>query len=156
MKMVTALESPAAADRPRIFMAGGITNCPDWQTELAGRIDRGVGTLFNPRRAHFPIDDPSAADEQIRWEHDALRLADGILFWFPAETLCPIVLYELGAWSMTTKPLVVGCHPDYRRREDVFIQTELARPDVPLRDSLEDVAWEVGLMVTRLRDWDPQ
>ena len=35
--------------------------------------------------------------------HDALRDVHAISFWFPKETICPIVLYELGAWSMTNK-----------------------------------------------------
>src|SRR5262249_54129317 len=88
----------------------------------------------------FPIDDPGAAEEQIRWEFEHLRKADAILFWFPGETLCPIALYELGAWSMTDKPLFVGTHPAYARRQDVLIQTRLARPDVPVTESLADLA----------------
>lgn len=65
-----------------------------------------------------------------------LRDADAILFWFPCETLCPITLYELGAWSMSDKPLFVGVHPAYQRRQDVEIQTRLARPDVAVTDLL--------------------
>ena len=66
-------------------------------------------TLLNPRRKSFPIDIPGEAFRQISWEFHALRAATEILFWFPCETLCPIVLYELGAWSMmnqkpTTSP----------------------------------------------------
>jgi hypothetical protein len=99
--------------------------------------------IFNPRRQHFPIDDPSAAEEQIRWEHHHLRLASDILFWFPCETLCPIALYELGAWSMTDKPIYVGVHPEYRRRQDIDIQTELTRPQVEIVYSLQDLAGQV-------------
>jgi Nucleoside 2-deoxyribosyltransferase like len=106
--------------------------------------------LLNPRRANFPIGDPSAAMKQIEWEHRHLRMADAILFWFPSETLCPIALYELGAWSMTTKPLFVGVHPEYQRRQDVEIQTRLARPDVAVTHNLSDLAtavkrWLAGL-----------
>jgi len=100
--------------------------------------------LFNPRREHFPIGDPGAAQEQIAWEHAYLRTADAILFWFPCETLCPIVLYELGAWSMTDKPIFVGVHPEYERRQDVEIQTCLARPTVKVCYSLEDLAQQVS------------
>jgi hypothetical protein len=133
-------------DGPSLFLAGGITGCPDWQTEAVRVLSDVAVTLLNPRRPHFPIDDPAAAAEQIRWEHDALRQATAILFWFPAETLCPIALYELGAWSMTGKPLFVGTHPDYRRRTDVVIQTALARPDVTVVDSLAGV-------IDRARAW---
>lgn len=126
-----------------VFMAGGITGCPDWQGEIAQRLEGADGTLLNPRRANFPMDDPSAAAFQIKWEHEHLRKASAILFWFPSETLCPITLYELGAWSMTEKPIFVGVHPDYQRRPDVEIQTKLARPDVEIVYALPDLASQV-------------
>lgn len=141
------IESPAIY-QPRIggmsvFLAGGITGCPDWQQEMI-KFLQGTGlTLLNPRRENFPIHDPDAAEEQITWEHRHLRKATTILFWFPHETLCPIVLYELGAWSMSDKPLFVGVHPNYRRRQDVEIQTGLARPGVEVVYSLEELAGQV-------------
>jgi hypothetical protein len=127
----------------RLYLAGGITGCPDWQQEMIHLLAQTELVIFNPRRRHFPMADPSAAEEQIRWEHHHLRLASDILFWFPCETLCPIVLYELGAWSMTDKPIYVGVHPEYRRRQDVDIQTELTRPQVEIVYSLEDLAGQV-------------
>ena len=65
-----------------------------------------------------------------------MRKADIIIFWFPKETIGPIALYELGAWSMTRKKIVVGIHSEYTRRVDVEIQTKLARPDVEIVYSL--------------------
>lgn len=129
---------PSIGGIKSLFLAGGIMNCPEWQFGTADQLDGEHRVIFNPRRHDFPIDDPSAAQEQIKWEFDALRIADAILFWFPHETLCPIVLYELGAWNMTDKPLFVGVHPDYARKQDVNVQTELARHDVIVRDSLEE------------------
>ncbi len=127
-----------------LFLAGGISGCPDWQSEVAGFLRDVDITLLNPRRADFPIHDPNAAEAQIRWEHEHLRYADAILFWFPCETLCPIVLYELGAWSMVPhKPIFVGVHPDYQRRQDVEIQTRLTRRDVHIVYSLEALAEQV-------------
>ncbi|WP_443041424.1 nucleoside 2-deoxyribosyltransferase domain-containing protein [Streptomyces sp. B21-083] len=38
-----------------------------------------------------------AAREQTAWEYEHLRIADVILFWFRAEAVQPIALYELGA-----------------------------------------------------------
>lgn len=124
-----------------LFLAGGITGCPDWQrhaNHLVHRLDPTIHVL-NPRRADFPIGDPDAAEEQIRWEHRALHHAWAILFWFPAENQagCPIALYELGAWSMTDKPIAVGVEPGYVREQDVRIQTDLARPRLPVLDTLE-------------------
>ena len=123
-----------------LFLAGGITDCPDWQRDMVEMLRATNWVLFNPRRENFPIHDPNAASFQIKWEHDHLRKADAILFWFPCETLCPIVLYELGAWSMTRKLLFVGVHPQYKRRKDVEVQTGLARPDVRVVYSLQDLA----------------
>jgi len=126
----------------KVFLAGGITDCPDWQQEMRELLSNENLTLFNPRRANFPIHDHSAARAQIAWEHHMLREADAILFWFPEETLCPIALYELGAWSMTAKPISVGVHPNYQRGQDVKIQTFLSRPDVKVVFSLPDLANE--------------
>jgi hypothetical protein len=125
---------------PAVFLAGGITGCPDWQQEMRSLLCESGLTLLNPRRADFPIGDPDAARAQIEWEHRHLRKADLILFWFCAATLNPIVLYELGAWSMRHKPLAVGIEPGYQREADVRIQTRLARPDVPIVASLQDLA----------------
>jgi hypothetical protein len=123
------------ADRPLLFLAGGITGCPDWQREMILLLEPlpKAWLLANPRREDFPIADPGAAEVQIVWERGALRAAHAILFWFPREGLCPIALYELGAWSMTQRPIFVGAHEDYPRRRDVEIQTRLARPDVSTR-----------------------
>ncbi len=141
---VRYIESPdtttLAEDERGLFLAGGITGCPDWQRDMVAMLRDTGWVLFSPRRANFPIHDPNAAHAQIKWEHDHLRKASAILFWFPCETLCPIALYELGAWSMTGKPLFVGVHPDYPRRRDVEEQTALVRPDVQIVYSLEDLA----------------
>lgn len=85
-------------------------------------------TILNPRRKHFPMDDPNAAASQIVWEHKHLDIAKSIMFWFSPETLCPITLFEYGKWIVSGKRLFVGCHPDYARLIDVKIQTALVRP----------------------------
>ena len=126
-----------------IFLAGGITGCPNWQKEMRGLLSETNLLLLNPRRDDFPIGDPDAASIQITWEYNALRAAAAILFWFPCETICPIVLYELGAWSMTDKLMFVGVHPGYQRRQDVEIQTKLARPDIHITTSLNSLAGQV-------------
>lgn len=123
-----------------IFLAGGITNCPDWQQEIAQLLSKTDYTLLNPRRKNLAVNDPISALDQIAWEYHALRAAEMILFWFPCETLCPITLYELGAWSMTDKPLYIGIHPKYERHKDIEIQIELVRPDVKIMYSLKSLA----------------
>jgi hypothetical protein len=133
---------PRAGDTS-LFLAGGITGCPDWQQEVVRLFDQTDLVVLNPRRTHFPMADPTVAEAQIRWEHEYLRVADEILFWFPCESLCPIALYELGAWSMTDKPLYIGVHPDYHRRRDIEIQTRLARPDIAIVYRLDELAKQI-------------
>src|SRR5215510_12424967 len=139
---------------PAFFLAGGITGCPDWQADMIEALDDAPVTLLNPRRADFPIHDPNAAEEQITWEYRHLRLADVILFWFPAESICPIVLFELGSALATPRRqqadrLLVATHPHYPRRQDVLIQTRLARPDLEVGDSLY-------FLISKVREWGDQ
>ena len=143
MEYVEALDEYDPGLLPAVFLAGGISGCPDWQREVVGLLRDEPVVLLNPRRAAFPIGDPAAGLKQIEWEYRHLRKADAILFWFPRETLCPIALYELGAWSMTAKPLFVGTDPDYPRRLDVEVQTRLARQDVRVVHNLTDLAERV-------------
>jgi len=119
---------------------------------------------------------PSQIMALCRWEFEHLRKAKAIMFWFPSETLCPITLYELGAWtilsSQTPTKLFVGtshsllllstlaangragCHEKYARKEDVIIQTKLANPSVAVREDLQTVIndiieWYQGLEKTQ-------
>lgn len=125
-------------------MAGGITNCPNWQQYIRSELDDVDGfVLLNPRQTDFPIDDPHAAPAQIRWEFNHFRMASASLFWFPYQTLCPIVLYELGAWSARLARMWIGVHPEYSRRQDVEIQTKLARPSVTIVYSLGDLVKQI-------------
>lgn len=147
--MATIIEAPndvyslENSENKKVFLAGGITNCPDWQAEMIEKLKyvRGI-TLYNPRRANFPMDDPNAAEEQITWEYEKLKAADIIVFWFSRGSLNPIVLYELGKWgNSTSKSIVVGIDEEYERRQDVEIQTRLARKsEFPFYNSLDDVA----------------
>lgn len=134
----------APPDGPCLFLAGGISGCPAWQaplaTELARRLPPWI--LLDPRREVPPEQEEEVA-AQIEWEHRHLRRAEAVLFWFPAETLCPITLYELGAMSMTDKRLFVGVHPGYQRRKDVIHQTRLVRPEVNVVHDLDALATEV-------------
>jgi hypothetical protein len=65
------------------------------------------------------------------------------VFWFCAATLNPIVLYELGTWSVSDKKIAIGVEPGYQREQDVRIQTSLVRPDVTVVSSLDDLAREI-------------
>jgi hypothetical protein len=128
-----------------IFLAGGITGCSDWQTELVDLLKKENIAILNPRRANFPKD-PKAVEEQISWEYKHLRKSDAISFWFSKETICPITLYELGAHSMTKKPLFIEVDPDYSRKQDVEIQTKLVRPEI-------EIAYNLNSLVRQIKKW---
>jgi hypothetical protein len=133
---------------PVVFLAGGITGCPDWQREAVDELADVSAAVCNPRRADFPIDDPAAAPAQIEWEYRHLARAAVVLFWFPAgESPQPIALYELGFHAATGKVLAVGADPGYLRRHDVVEQLRLARPDLMVHDRLAAVCAEAAHLV---------
>ncbi len=135
------IEAPTAYTGigPSLFLAGGITGTQDWQALMTQMLADTTWTILNPRRQVY-LQNSAAGVEQIRWEFHHLRCATARLFWFPAETLCPIALFELGAWSRTREALFVGVHPDYQRRFDVHTQLALARPDITVAGSLDELA----------------
>lgn len=45
---------------PSVFLAGGITDCPDWQDEATRLFADMDVAVLNPRRENFPIHDPNA------------------------------------------------------------------------------------------------
>lgn len=134
-----------------VFIAGGITGCPDWQSEFVAMLKDDELTLLNPRRRHFPLNGQGAFEGQVRWEHEHLAKATAIAFWFPKEAVEPIALYELGAWSMTKKPLFVGVEEGYSRRFDVVEQTRLARPEIEVVYALPELAKRVSKWSSGMR-----
>ena len=141
------IEAPQTYDgnEASLFLAGGITGCPDWQKEVVAKLKDLPLVIFNPRRSLFPQHE-NASKEQIEWEYTYLRKATAISFWFPKETLNPIVLYELGAWSMTNKKIFLGVHLEYQRIQDIEIQTSLVRPDITIVNTLEE-------LILNIRTW---
>lgn len=136
---------PTFDDDLSVFLAGGITGCPRWHDTATALLADYPVIVLNPNRTHFPIDDPNAADEQIRWEFDGLVKASGILFWFPdsGPVPQPIALYELGRYAALDRRIAVGADPDYCRRTDVLVQLDLARPDITVRATLEETVQDM-------------
>jgi hypothetical protein len=142
------IEAPQAAwikNKYSIFLAGGISNCSDWQSEVAAKLAVFEHlTVVNPRRKDYNCDDPAQEKIQITWEHLKLREVNQTLFYFAPETLCPITLFEYGSalerliqLRSELDIMFVACHPDYKRKNDVLIQTELMTNRVKVRDSLD-------------------
>lgn len=134
---------------PRLFLAGGITDCPDWQADVVEALADEPVTILNPRRADFPMGDEDAGREQIAWEWQMLNAAHAVSFWFPKETLNPIVLFELGyrLGQDSQHPLdltmFVGTDPAYQRRFDVVEQVQLRRPEVYIAEDLDRLVGEI-------------
>jgi Nucleoside 2-deoxyribosyltransferase like len=136
-----------------IFLAGTITEDPtNWQQLLVEALKDFDIVIYNPRRAKFPMDDPSAALEQITWEYEMLNSASMISFYFAPDTISPITLLELGRFLMTQKPLAIGVAPTYKRKQDVEIQTRLARPEVPIVYSLKNLVEVVSEQLNQIME----
>jgi hypothetical protein len=138
--------------QPAVFLAGGITGCPDWQREIAEKLVMTNYAVLNPRRKDFPINDPSAAENQIRWEFEHLRKADVISFWFCKESIQPIALFELGAWSSLHKLIVIGVEPGYPREQDIYIQMALLG-NKRIVSNLDDLASSIETFVKIIERW---
>lgn len=145
MKVITATEQVSdAGDLPTIFLAGGITNCPEWQDDIIKKLEPyNHAVLLNPRRKDFPMNDPNASKEQIAWEFYALKRATIFSMWFSnADSDQPICMYELGRHMALRegRDVCIGVEPGYRREADVRIQTELVSPFLAERiaDNLDD------------------
>ena len=141
MKVVTAIDDYAVQGTDILcFLAGGITKCWEWQDKVIESLghypctDRLV--VFNPRRKNFPIDDPNASYEQIKWEFKWLERCDIFSMYFAeSESVQPICMYELGRNIVRMQNrfptsyqdrIVVSCEEGYSRINDVQIQIGLA------------------------------
>ena len=127
-----------------MFLAGGITGCPDWQAEARKLLDDTDLVVCNPRRPKFDVTDPNAARDQIAWEVEHLRAADLILFWFPASGAVtqPIALFELGMALGQRRELAVGTDLGYCRGYDVDQQCHHAAPGLTVWTRLDRVCTE--------------
>lgn len=124
----------------RVFLAGGITNCPDWQGEVIKQLENNYIydslVVFNPRRENFPIGDKTAAHTQIAWEFEMLEKCDIFSMYFSSgDSDQPICMYELGRNILRIQTrfpidwqdrIVISTEDGYRRKQDVLIQTGLA------------------------------
>ena len=66
MKVITAPQRGKLFS-PSLFLAGGITDCPDWQDEAIAMLRGSPLTVVNPRRPDWPEDDQDGEiSRQIR------------------------------------------------------------------------------------------
>lgn len=124
-------------DNIKLFLGGGISNCPNWQLDIVELLNIYPRlTIFNPRRNDY---DPTVEEGQICWEFKHLAESDIIVFWFPHETVCPITLFELGKWlTRTDKTIIIGVDEEYSRKNDILIQVGLERPELEVWVGFEE------------------
>lgn len=82
-----------------VFLAGPIQDAPEWQKEMP--VIPGI-TWLNPRRM---VIDRKTFDwnNQVKWETEALRIADYILFWVPLPEKGYSSLPEGRDYAQTTR-----------------------------------------------------
>lgn len=128
----------------KVFLAGGIRNCPDWQSMVINDLtDEWVD--INSTYEHLFIMSPKWTKElnppiddrrQIEWEFDMLEKCDLFTMYFAGgDSDQPICMYELGRNiermkkkypSDWTERIVITCEGSYKRLMDVIIQVDLA------------------------------
>lgn len=127
-----------------VFVAGGITGCPPWhQQAIQALRDSAVPmAVLNPARANFPIHDPDAGWEQVRWEQHHLHHPRTVtMMWFPEpldpHIVAPIAQFEYGQLlESTTRQFTVGADPGYPRCRDVHYMARYHRPDMTVHSTL--------------------
>lgn len=119
-----------------VFLAGGITNCGDWQKEVEKHLDHIEElSVINPRNDKFDITNEKASKNQIKWEFDRLERADIFSMYFcNSGSVQPICLYELGRNIVRMQQrfpndwedrIVISIENGYSREFDVIMQTRL-------------------------------
>ena len=144
---IEAIDETPIKNPNSIFLAGGISNCVDWQKKAAEELnDMDRLTVVNPRRKDFDVSKKEESIKQISWEYKRLREVTQILFWFTEDTVQPITLYELGAalerngpaFALSNKQRIfIGMDKDYERMFDVHIQSKLRGFPFDISDSLD-------------------
>ena len=129
MKLIQSPEKLPLTNWKSLFLAGGISNCENWQQELIEYLSDVDVTIVNPRREGDLATDGTEAAIQIEWEFNYLKSCSMISFWFPKTSICPITLFELGkvlgTYDLHNVIVLVGCDPEYSRLFDVQQQSKL-------------------------------
>lgn len=121
-----------------IFMAGGITGCPDWRRTVVNELREVPNlVLVNPRRDGWDL--TKSSEEQIQWEFYHLHNSDYTYFWFPKEGKCAITLFELGQALGEKRNIRIGVEPGYWRELDVHEQVYRAASWITVVDNLQDL-----------------
>lgn len=157
VELVTAPGEPLCdnpAEKLKIFLAGGITGCRDWQKECVEWLDeilyndyeRNV-LIYNPRRDKWDMNNPSAAYQQIEWEFRNLEKMDIFSMYFCTSdtSVGPICFYELGRYicrmqmrfpNSWQRRIVISTDKGYSRANDVCYQTGFAGDEIRINENV--------------------
>lgn len=139
-----------------IFLGGSITGAKQWQADVSKQL-LPFYNVYNPRRVNYDFKNPDIEREQISLEFKWLKKCGNILFYFAPETLAPITLFELGKElgkfelaqscfdSNPKKKIFICIHPDYQRKNDVLIQTELSCPKL-----LKTITFDLNVCIQQI------
>lgn len=124
----------------RVFLAGGISSCKEWQKEVIDYLAISKENLnnlvvFNPRRKVFNVNTISN-EEQISWEFFYLENCQIFSMYFcNSSSVQPICLYELGRNILRMQEkypedweyrIIISVESGYIREQDVILQMKLA------------------------------
>jgi hypothetical protein len=131
---------PVSGDPVKVFLAGGITGCENWQKTVIDILEKDLPDdvlIYNPRREEFDTESRISARAQIEWEFRHLEEMDIFTMFFAASntSVGPICLYELGRYIPRMQMrfptdwqnrIVIGIEAGYSRQLDVIEQVDLA------------------------------
>lgn len=125
-----------------VFLAGSIENgkVTDWQERAANLFEENNIATLNPQRNDWNSDlkqniNKKEFNEQVNWELESIRKCDFVFMNFEENTYSPTTLLELGLCAIS-KSLVVVCHPNFWRRDDVEITCKYY--NIPLFNDFEE------------------
>ena len=127
-KVIKAPEQYKETNALRLFLGGSIDmgEAENWQDRLTKDLsdyDDSDLILLNPRRDDWDsswVQDPTPGTqfyEQVEWELDQQESADGIVYYFAADSKSPITLLELGLFKDTN--VIVCCPREFYRYGNV-------------------------------------
>ena len=171
MKVVTAPDDSATYGEISVFLAGGISDCWNWQEAVINKLkemeengyDMRSLVVFNPRRPSFDVNNPGDTKAQINWESYWLDCCDIFSMYFcNSESVQPICMYELGRHLLKKSvdwedddihycySVQISIEKGYKRTDDVLIQTELATSGLIIPFMYEDPNEAIAELAARI------
>jgi len=144
-----------------LYLAGGMSNCPNWQKEFTQHFENLKDdcqtmmrcfwlnnlTIINPRRNNYDPTKKSEVKKQTMWEYSHIKSSDAMVFYFPEESICSSALLQYGKCLASNKKIFLGIDESYTKLLDLYTITRLERPDQPINYSLKDLIEEVQTFI---------